>query len=48
MRANDRVDMSLYRTDTTYARYAMKEAERRVRDEEVCEPSGRGSDKRQV
>ena len=48
MRANDRVDMSLYRTDTTYARYAMKEAERRVRDEEVCEPSGRGSDKRQA
>lgn len=48
MRANDRVDVSLYRTDPTYARYAMKEAERRARDEEAREPSGRGSAKRQA
>jgi Family of unknown function (DUF6498) len=34
MRANDRVDARLYRNDPTYARYAMKEAQRRVRDEE--------------
>lgn len=34
MRANDRVDTALYRTDPTYARYAVKEAERRVQDEE--------------
>ena len=49
MRANDRVDTALYRTDPTYARYAMKEAERRVRDEQVYEPqSRRGSSKREA
>ncbi len=34
LRANDRVTARLYRTDPSYARYAKKEAEQRVRDEE--------------
>lgn len=34
LRANDRVTAKLYRNDPGYARYAKKEAERRVRDEE--------------
>jgi hypothetical protein len=34
LRANDRVTAKLYRADPGYARYAKKEAEQRVRDEE--------------
>jgi hypothetical protein len=34
LRWNDRVTLRLWRTDPTYARYAKKEAEQRLRDEE--------------
>ncbi len=37
-RANDRVTARLYRNDPSYAQYAKKEAELRVRDEERMQP----------
>jgi len=38
LRWNDRVTAGLYRTDPTYARYAMKEAEQRIQDEQRRPP----------